>query len=249
MGQEPFSYDVVEINSRLAAMDTEAVFAWAVGEFGDQLTFACSFGAEDMVVLDMLLTVEPRASVFVLDTGRLHQETYDLIETARRRYGRSFDFYAPDRQALEALLRKVGPNSFYGSVEARKDCCRVRKVEPLARALADRKAWLTGLRREQAVTRAALPLAEADEAHGGILKINPLAPWSEDQVWAYIRAHQVPYNALHDQGYPSIGCAPCTRAVQPGQDIRAGRWWWENPETKECGLHAKEHGEHDHRAQ
>ncbi len=230
---------IAQIEERLAAMDAGERTAWAAREYGAGLTFACSFGAEDMVVLDLLLRVRPDASVFMLDTGRLNQETYDLVEQARRRYGRGFEVYVPQAEALEHLLREYGPNSFYESVAWRKECCRVRKVEPLARALAGRKAWLTGLRRAQAVTRALLPFVEEDKAHGGILKINPLADWSEEQVWTYIREHYLPYNALHDRGFPSIGCAPCTRAVAPGEDLRAGRWWWEEPEHKECGLHLK----------
>jgi len=213
--------------------------AWAAREFGGGLTFACSFGAEDMVVLDLLLRADPWADVFLLDTGRLPQETYDLIAKTRELYGRIFTVYVPQTEALQALLDEEGPNSFYRSREARKACCRVRKVEPLARALAGKAAWLTGLRREQSVTRTVLPLAEVDDAHGGIWKINPLADWSETQVWAYLREHHLPYNALHDRGFPSIGCAPCTRAVAPGEDLRAGRWWWEAPEHKECGLHLK----------
>lgn len=229
--------DIVALNAELAAMSTEAMVAWAAKEFGASLTFACSFGAEDMVLLDLLLKAQPKASVFVLDTGRLHQETYDLIEKARERYSRSFDVYAPDTRALEALLSEFGPNSFYSSVDARKACCHIRKVEPLSRALAGRRAWLTGLRREQSITRAELSLAEIDEAHGGILKLNPLVDWSESRVWDYIRSHNLPYNALHDRGYPSIGCVPCTRAIRRIEDLRAGRWWWESPEHRECGLH------------
>jgi phosphoadenosine phosphosulfate reductase len=231
--------EINSLNERLEKLSTPEVLAWAVGEFGLDVAFASSFGAEDVVLLDLLLQAKPDARVFILDTGRLHQETYDLIERARRRYGRSFEVYFPRTEAVEKLVGTAGPNSFYASVEARKACCFIRKVEPLGRALAGARAWLTGLRRAQAVTRTALPLAELDEAHGNILKLNPLAPWSEEQVWDYIRAHKLPYNALHDRGFPSIGCAPCTRAVQPGEDIRAGRWWWENPEHNECGLHLK----------
>ncbi|HOF89445.1 MAG TPA: phosphoadenylyl-sulfate reductase, partial [Armatimonadota bacterium] len=191
----------------------------------------------DMVVLDLLLRADPAASVLLLDTGRLHQETYDLIQQTRERYGRVFTVYVPQTEALQALLDADGPNGFYRSRAARLACCRVRKVEPLARALAGRAAWLTGLRREQAVTREALPVIERDEAHGGIAKINPLADWPADAVWSYIHEHDLPYNALHEREFPSIGCAPCTRAVRPGEDARAGRWWWEAPEHKECGLH------------
>lgn len=220
----------------------EDVIAWAVRAFGAGLTFASSFGAEDMVVLDMLLAVDRKASVFVLDTGRLHQKTYDVIEQTRAHYGRGFEFFAPKAEALEALLAGAGPNGFYLSKEARKACCQVRKLEPLGRALAGRRAWLTGLRRSQSMTRSELAVVETDGAHGDIAKINPLAGWSDEQVWAYIRSRSLPYNALHDRGFPSIGCAPCTRAVRPGEDVRSGRWWWEEPEHRECGLHPRKSG-------
>jgi len=223
----------------LAERPAEERVAWAAREFGAGLTFACSFSAEDIVALDLLLRADPAASVFLLDTGRLPQETYDAIDCCREHYGRGFTVFAPQTAALQELLTAEGANSFYRSREARQACCRVRKVEPLARALAGKAAWLTGLRREQSVTRAELPMVEIDDAHGGMLKINPLADWREQQVWDYLREHKLPYNALHDRGFPSIGCAPCTRAVAPGEDPRAGRWWWEAPEHKECGLHVK----------
>ncbi|OPZ87214.1 MAG: Thioredoxin-dependent 5'-adenylylsulfate reductase [bacterium ADurb.Bin429] len=225
--------------AELEQMTAPTRVAWAVREYGAGLTFACSFGAEDMVVLDLLLGADPAASVFLLDTGRLHQETYDLIQRTRERYGRVFTVYVPHTEALQSLLDADGPNGFYRSRDARLACCRVRKVEPLARALAGKAAWLTGLRREQAVTRGALPVIERDDTHGGIAKINPLADWRNEDVWTYIHDHDLPYNALHERDFPSIGCAPCTRAVQPGEDARAGRWWWEAPEHKECGLHLK----------
>ena len=224
-------------NEKLVTATAEEIVAWAVQTFGEGLTFASSFGAEDQVVLDILLRIDPQASVFLLDTGRLYQETYDLIARTRERYGRSFTVYVPQTEALQGLLDAEGPNSFYRSREARESCCQVRKIEPLARALAGKTAWLTGLRRTQSITRVALPVVECDNAHGGIVKINPLAEWSEEQIWTYIREHHLPYNTLHDKGFPSIGCAPCTRVVKPGDDLRAGRWWWEEPEHKECGLH------------
>lgn len=223
----------------LETLSAAARIAWAVRAFGHDLTFACSFGAEDMVVLDLLLREKPDASVFLLDTGRLPQETYDLVATARRHYGRGFQVYVPQTEALERLLAEHGPNSFFESVAARRECCRVRKVEPLQRALRGARAWLTGLRRGQSLTRTTLPLAEVDETHGGILKLNPLADWSEAQVWEYLRARGIPFNALHERGYPSIGCAACTRAIAPGEDVRSGRWWWEAPAQKECGLHLR----------
>ena len=229
--------DVAGLNQRFRGAKPEAVLRWAIDTFGSRLALASSFGAEDMVLIDMLSRLEPPVTIFTLDTGRLHEETYDVMERTRERYKVAIESYFPDREAVEELERERGFYSFRRSVEERKFCCGIRKVEPLNRALVDLDAWITGLRRDQALTRSGVELLEIDEAHGSILKLNPLADWTEQQVWAYIREHHIPYNALHDRGYPSIGCAPCTRAVQPGEDIRAGRWWWENPATKECGLH------------
>jgi len=200
--------------------------------------FASSFGAEDMVVIDLLARHARDIAVFTLDTGRLPEETQALIERSRRHFGLPIAVYLPDAAALEAFVREHGVNAFYDSVELRRQCCALRKTAPLARALAGKAAWVTGLRRAQSVTRSDLPLGEYDTAHG-LQKFNPLADWSEDDVWTYLRERGVPYNALHDRGYRSIGCAPCTRAVEPGEDVRAGRWWWENPEHKECGLHRR----------
>jgi phosphoadenosine phosphosulfate reductase len=200
--------------------------------------FASSFGAEDMVIIDLIAKHELRIRVFTLDTGRLPEETHALIDRVRERYGLPIDIYTPDERLLQRFVRDNGVNAFYKSVELRKACCGVRKTEPLTRALVAKGAWITGLRRAQSVTRADVAVEEFDGAHG-LPKFNPLADWSDDDVWRYLRANAVPYNALHDRGYPSIGCAPCTRAVQPGEDVRAGRWWWEAPEHKECGLHHK----------
>ncbi len=215
----------------------EAVIQWALERFHPRIALASSLQAEEMVILDMAWRINPAVRVFTLDTGRLHEETYMVMERIRERYGITVESYFPNREAVETLEREKGFYSFRRSVEERKFCCGIRKVEPLGRALKELDAWMTGLRREQAVTRVATPKVELDEAHGGIVKVNPLADWSLQQVWDYIRVHNVPYNALHDLGYPSIGCAPCTRAVKPGEEIRAGRWWWERPEYKECGLH------------
>jgi phosphoadenosine phosphosulfate reductase len=200
--------------------------------------FASSFGAEDMVVLDLLARHAPAIGIFTLDTGRLPEETLALIDRARDRYGLPIDVMFPDAEQLAAFVRANGVNAFYNGVELRKACCAIRKMEPLRRALAGKGAWITGLRRAQAVTRGDLPFEEFDALHG-LPKFNPLVEWSEEDVWTYIRANGVPYNTLHDSGYRSIGCAPCTRAVEPGEDVRAGRWWWENPEHKECGLHRR----------
>ena len=205
------------------------------GEFG-KVAFASSLGAEDMVVTDAIFSADLPIVVFSLDTGRLPRETLDLLERMRGRYSREVEIYRPDADEVTGYVSAHGANAFYESVELRKSCCHIRKVEPLKRALASRDAWVTGLRRAQAVTRTDLPLREFDAAHG-LVKFNPLADWSEEQVWAYIRDREVPYNALHDRGYPSIGCDPCTRAIRPGEDIRAGRWWWESRDNKECGIH------------
>lgn len=231
--------DIQQLNAQYEALPPQALLQWAVEQFGNRVALACSFGAEDVALVDMLVEITPQPRIFVLDTGRLHQETYDVMERCRQRYRIEFEVYFPQTELVEQLLRTKGANSFYLSVENRKECCHIRKVEPLGRALQGLQAWITGLRRQQAVTRASVPKIEVDDAHGGILKLNPLANWSEQQVWDYIRAHNVPYNVLHDRGFPSIGCVPCTRAIQPGEDIRAGRWWWETPEQKECGLHVK----------
>jgi phosphoadenosine phosphosulfate reductase len=201
--------------------------------------FTTSFGAEDMVVLDLLGRDLRAIGVATLDTGRLPQETYDLWQRAEERYARKIEPLVPRHEALEQYIRINGVNGFYDSVAQRKDCCQVRKVEPLSRLLAGKQAWITGLRRAQSVTRAALAVSEWDDTHG-LHKFSPLADWSEAEVWGYIRSRDVPYNVLHDRGYPSIGCAPCTRAVSPGEDLRAGRWWWEDASGKECGLHVKE---------
>jgi phosphoadenosine phosphosulfate reductase len=200
--------------------------------------FASSFGAEDMVLLDLIAQHAPAIGVFTLDTGRLPEETHVLIDRARDRYGLPIDVYFPDATRLAAFVRTHGVNAFYDGVELRQGCCAIRKSEPLRRALAGKRAWVTGLRRSQSVTRSDLAYEEFDAVHG-LPKFNPLADWSEDYVWNYLRARSVPWNALHDRGYRSIGCAPCTRAVEPGEDVRAGRWWWENPEHKECGLHRR----------
>jgi phosphoadenosine phosphosulfate reductase len=236
----PTTYlDAEELSRQFEHESPEALLRWAIERFGRSLSLACSFGAEDVVLVDMIAKIDPTARIFVLDTGRLHQETYEVMERCREKYGIEFETYFPNTTSVETLLRTKGPSSFYRSIDRRKECCNIRKVEPLRRALTGQEAWITGLRRAQAVTRATLPKVEVDATHGGILKLNPLSDWTEEQVWAYIREHDVPYNALHDQGFPSIGCAPCTRAILIGEDVRAGRWWWESPEHKECGLHVK----------
>ena len=230
---------IVEAAKNLESKDALAVLQWGAETFSPKIGFASSFGAEDVVVIDLLSKVTPKITVFTLDTGRLPEETYEVMDEIRQKYGISIQSYFPDRDAVEKLERGKGFFSFRQSVENRKECCGIRKVEPLNRALAQLDAWITGLRREQAVTRTGLPKVEVDTAHRNIAKLNPIADWTTEQVWQHIRQNKVPYNKLHDKNYPSIGCGPCTRAVKPGEDIRAGRWWWETPEQKECGLHVK----------
>jgi phosphoadenosine phosphosulfate reductase len=198
--------------------------------------FSSSLSAEDMVITDVILSRNLPVEIFTLDTGRLHQDTLDVINAIEHRYGKRIRVMTPDPQAVAEYVATQGINAFYESIELRKRCCGIRKVEPLKRALAGKKAWITGMRRTQSATRATLPAQEHDTVHG-IEKFNPLADWSEDEVWTYVRSLDVPYNRLHDQGYRSIGCAPCTRPVVAGEDVRAGRWWWEQADARECGLH------------
>ena len=226
-----------ELNQLCLDAPAERILDTALRAFHPRIAFACSLGLEDVVLLDLIWRRECRPRIFVLDTGRLPQETYDTLAAVRARYGLPIEAYFPDTAAVQALLAAKGPNSFYASLENRLECCRIRKVEPLGRALAGAAAWITGLRRDQGATRGGLDPFQWDADHGGMVKVNPLVHWSLEQVWDYVRVHDVPCNPLHARGYPSIGCAPCTRAVQPGEDPRSGRWWWERPEHKECGLH------------
>ncbi|HEX5125138.1 MAG TPA: phosphoadenylyl-sulfate reductase [Rhodocyclaceae bacterium] len=209
----------------------------AIAEFHD-VAFANSFGAEDMVLADIILREQLPIEMFSLDTGRLPAETYTLMAEVEAKYATRIKVYFPKNETVEEYVNTHGINAFYESVDLRKACCHMRKVEPLQRALAEKKAWITGMRAGQSATRVELPLRQYDESNK-LEKYNPLVGWSEAEVWAYIRIHEVPYNALHDQFYPSIGCAPCTRAIAVGEDVRAGRWWWEDPALKECGLHVK----------
>ena len=231
--------DIGRVNEDLQTKSPQEVLEWALSEFHPNIALAWS-GAEDIAVADMMIKINPEARIFTLDTGRLNPETYDLIDRVRDKYGIDIEVMFPNSAEVEEMVHNKGMNLFYNSVENRKLCCSVRKVRPLKRILSSLDAWVTGLRRDQAVTRTALNKVEIDDAFGGIVKVNPIADWSHEDVWDYIRKNDVPYNDLHDNGYPSIGCAPCTRTVKAGEDIRAGRWWWESPDTKECGLHVKE---------
>ncbi|MGV8894798.1 MAG: phosphoadenylyl-sulfate reductase [Burkholderiaceae bacterium] len=229
------SHNVDNDNYDALVLATKATLSRIASDFTPAV-FASSLAAEDMVLTDLILRAKLPIGIFTLETGRLHAETLNVIDRIKETYGYDVALFRPEPAAVEAYVQQKGLNAFYESIDLRKECCHIRKIEPLGRALTGKKAWVTGQRRSQSSTRAALDVQEQDDAHG-MDKFNPLADWSEQDVWHYIRSNNVPYNALHDKGYPSIGCEPCTRAIQPGEDVRAGRWWWENPDTKECGLH------------
>ncbi|MCP2240794.1 phosphoadenylyl-sulfate reductase [Thermoanaerobacterium thermosaccharolyticum] len=205
-----------------------------------RIVLASSLSIEDQLLTDILLKIDSKARIFFIDTGRHFQSTYDLMERTMRRYHFNYEVYTPESQDLEPLIREYGPNLFYQSVDLRKKCCEIRKVKPLKRVLATVDGWICGLRREQSVTRENINIFEWDYVHS-IYKINPIAFWTEDMVWEYIKKENIPYNSLYDKGFRSIGCQPCTRAVKPGEDVRSGRWWWEDPDKKECGLHIQKH--------
>jgi phosphoadenosine phosphosulfate reductase len=219
----------------------EAIDLLKQAEATGRAVFSTSLGLEDQVVTDLTARHAPGIAIFTLDTGRLPAETYEVLAKTEARYKRRIEVFFPEREAVEQYVRFNGVNGFFESVTQRKACCEVRKTSPLKRALAGKSAWVPGLRREQAVTRANLTATARDDDHD-LTKFNPLIDWTEADVRAYIRANDVPYNALHDRGYPSIGCAPCTRAITAGEGVRAGRWWWESPEGKECGLHVSPAG-------
>ncbi len=221
----------------------QEILTWGLENFGDEIALSCSFGApEGLVLLDMMHRIDPASRVFVLDTGRLPQATYDLIDRVRDRYDKTVEVIFPDADRVQSMVRDNGLNLFYESVEKRELCCRVRKVEPLNRFLSGLDAWVTGLRREQSSAREKTAKIEIDRAHAGIAKLNPIADWSREQVRDYVRENEVPINRLHAEGYPSVGCDPCSRAIGPDDDLRSGRWWWENSEVKECGIHLEEKG-------
>lgn len=231
------SEQIERLAEELEPQTAEGVLRWGLETFGSRIAISAAFIIEDMVVIDLAHRIDPGVRVFTLDTGRLPHETYELMEDVRSRYGIDIEVHFPDAAQVESMVRKHGLNLFYRDIALRLLCCQVRKVFPLERALAGVDAWVTGLRRQQNVTRTAVRKVELDAAHGDLVKLNPIADWTRDQVWEYVRANDVPYNKLYDQGYTSIGCAPCTRAVRRGEDERAGRWWWEDPDSKECGLH------------
>jgi len=222
----------------------EKILTWVIENYHPKLALSCSFGnPEGLVLLDMMHRIEPGSRVYVLDTGRLHQATYDLIDRVRDRYGKDVEVVFPEASAVQDMVREHGTNLFYESLEKRRLCCALRKVEPNRRFVQDLDAVVTGLRREQSVTRSDASAVEIDERNPHLLKFNPLVAWSQDDVWKYVNDHGIPTNRLHREGYPSVGCAPCSRAIAPGDDPRSGRWWWESEDTRECGLHVGEEDE------
>lgn len=234
---KPTATEIEDAARRLSGAPADEVLRWALGRFGRSIAVASSFSIEDCVVIDIAHKVAPDVRVFALDTGRLPEETYQTADRVRDKYGVEIEWQFPDRVPVETLIRHKGLYSFMESLENRHECCNIRKVEPLGRVLSGLGAWVTGLRREQSVTRTDTSTVELDAGHGGIAKVNPIISWTDAALWAYADANRVPIHPLHKQGYPSIGCRPCTRAIKEGEHPRAGRWWWENPESKECGLH------------
>lgn len=236
------SEEIKRIDEEYRDSSPQEVLKKALEILHPNIALASSFGAEDVVLIDMLMKINPEARVFSLDTGRLNQETYDVMDAIKAKYGTKIEVMFPETQEVEEMVKEHGMNLFYKSIELRQQCCGVRKVHPLKKMLASLEGWITGVRSDQTQNRTGMAKFDIDEQFGGIVKVNPLVDWTWDQVLAYIKENDVPYNKLHDQGYPSIGCEPCTRAVKPGEDLRAGRWWWEQDSDKECGLHA-DHGD------
>jgi phosphoadenosine phosphosulfate reductase len=226
------------LNEKLAGASALEMISYFLKEYKGKIALSSSLELEDQLLTQMVCSVDKNTRIFTLDTGRLFPETYDLIERTNKKYGILMQVFFPEAGQVEEMVKSKGVNLFYNSIEDRKSCCFVRKIVPLRRAFSGLEVWICGLRRDQSVTRAEMKPIEWDEVNG-LIKLNPLIDWSEEQVRDYIRMHKIPYNPLHDKDYPSIGCQPCTRAILPGEDLRAGRWWWESPDTRECGLHKK----------
>jgi len=235
--------EVNELNLKFESSGADEVLKWSFENLHPRVALASSFQAQGMVLIDMLMSISPGARIFTLDTGRLNQETYDVMDEVRKRYGTRIEVLFPDKAEVEEMVLERGVNLFYKGKENRILCCEIRKVRPLKHYLEALDGWITSIRRDQLETRAEARKFEIDYGNGGVLKINPLVDWTSKMVWDYIKKRKVPYNKLHDMGYPSIGCAPCTRAVKPGEDERAGRWWWESDSDKECGLHFNHNGD------
>jgi phosphoadenosine phosphosulfate reductase len=227
---------IQQLESVLQKKSATERLAYLYGEYNGRVAFSTSLGAEDQVITQIISQIEPAAYLFTLDTGRLFPESYDLLDVTKRRYGIDIEVFFPDSKSVEEMVNTRGVNLFFESIENRKLCCSVRKIEPLKRALKNMEIWVSGLRKEQSLTRQSHSVVEWDHSHQ-LIKVNPLLEWTHDNLWTYIKQNNIPYNKLHDQGFTSIGCQPCTRAIEPGEDFRAGRWWWETREAKECGLH------------
>lgn len=229
---------IIELNQKLNGAEPQHILRHLISEFGKRIVFASSLGAEDQVLVHMINDIEPSVPIFTLDTGRIFPETYDLIARTMERYNINIKIFFPENEKVEPMVSQKGINLFYHSIENRKLCCQIRKNDPLKRALEDFDVWICGLRREQSIHRASTEVVEWDDQHQ-MIKTNPLLNWTLDQIWEFIRRHKIPYNVLHDKGFPSIGCQPCTRAIIPGEEFRSGRWWWEESDHKECGIHRK----------
>lgn len=225
-------------NKELSGASPQQVLAFFLEKFKGKIALSTSLGIEDQVLTQMVAEIDRSTRIFTLDTGRLFPEAYDLMDRTSKKYKINMEVFFPNAHEIEEMVAQKGINLFYDSIENRKLCCRLRKLVPLARAMQGLDVWITGLRREQSVTREDMQVVEWDE-NNNMLKINPLIDWTEQQAWDYVSEHKIPVNPLHKKGFASIGCQPCTRAIEPGEDVRAGRWWWENPETKECGLHKR----------
>jgi len=234
------AHEIAQLAAQLDSQSSEQVLGYALEKFHPRIALSNSLQTEDMVVLDIAWRIEPKVRVFTLDTGRLHQETYDMMDRVRDHYGVKLEVLFPDAAEVQAMVNAKGLNLFYESVENRHECCGLRKVKPLQKALAGLDAWVTGLRRDQWASRTNIQKIEIDAANGGIIKFNPIADWTQELLDEYVKAHNVPRHALYSKGFTSIGCLPCTRATQPGENPRAGRWWWEQEGQKECGLHVRE---------
>tara|TARA_B100000700_G_scaffold16687_1_gene16515 strand:- start:184 stop:924 length:741 start_codon:yes stop_codon:yes gene_type:complete len=229
------------LNKQFSSADLSEVLTFLLEKYDKKVILASSLGLEDQVLTHCLLSLNKEARIFVLDTLRLNDETYDVLNETKKKYQFEYEIYYPNKRAVNKLTKEKGVNSFYESITNRKECCAIRKLEPLQRVLKTVDVWITGLRKDQSITRINMELFEYDEQHN-ILKVNPLINWSYDDVWEAINQYDIPYNKLHDKGYPSIGCDPCTRAIKLGEDLRAGRWWWEAADQKECGLHNNKRG-------